>query len=140
MRYFIAVLYLLALPLSLPEVAAPAGSDSTEATVALYDPNHEHLWNQLYEALLIREGPTGAKYGADSLDPLLWQDTKHLLAQPSHEHALRVLEQFLQTHAENLVHDPVKRAILQRDLWSVFDWSAQVRPDDDGGPGYQKER
>jgi hypothetical protein len=48
-----------------------------------------------------------------------------LLAGPSHARALRVLDEFLQTHAENLIRDPLKRAMLQRDLWAVFDWSVQ---------------
>jgi hypothetical protein len=51
-----------------------------------------------------------------------------LLAQPSHKNALRVLDEFLETHAESLIRDPVKRAILQRDLWAVFEWSAGRAP------------
>jgi hypothetical protein len=141
MRLFITVMLLMVVPTTLREMAVPAAaSESSEKTGTLYDPNSTHIWNRLYDALLIREGPTGAKYGADSLDPLLWRDTKHLLAQPSHEHALRILDQFLQTHAENLIQDPVKRAILQRDLWAVFDWSVQQGSDDEGEPGYEKER
>jgi hypothetical protein len=100
-------------------------SESAEKAVALYDPNPAHIWNRVYDALLIREDSAGVKYGADSLDPLLWLNSDHLLAQPSHQRAVRVLDEFLQTHAENQIHDPVKRAILQRDLWAVFDWSVQ---------------
>jgi hypothetical protein len=73
----------------------------------------------------VREDAPEILDGVDSLDPLLWPETEHLLAGPSHARALRVLDEFLQTHAENLIRDPVKRAILQRDLWAVFDWSAQ---------------
>ena len=72
---------------------------------------------------MVREDRHGTQFGADSLDPLLWPESEHLLAGPSHERALRVLDEFLQTHAENLIHDPVKRALLQRDLWAMFDWS-----------------
>jgi hypothetical protein len=86
MRRFIAVMFLISVPLTLREIAVPpAASESAEKNGGLYDPNRTHIWNQLNDALLIREGPTGAKYGADSLDPLLWGDTKHLLAQPSHQ-------------------------------------------------------
>jgi hypothetical protein len=37
---------------------------------------------------------------------------------------LHLLDELLHTDAENLIRDPVKRALLQRDLWAVFDWSA----------------
>jgi hypothetical protein len=116
---------------------AVAARENNEKSGAYYDPNPAHIWNRLYDALLIREGPTGAKYGEDSLDPLLWGNTKHLLA---HDRALRVLDQCLETHAENLIHDSVKRAIMQRDLWAVFDWSVQREPGDEDEPAYQKER
>jgi hypothetical protein len=141
MRLHLAVMLLMVVPMTLREMALPAAaSESAEKAVALYDPNPAHIWNRLNGALLLREGPTGAKYGANSLDPLLWQDTKYLLAQPSHERALRVLDEFLRTHAENLIRDPAKRAILQRDLWAVFDWSAQQGPADEGETSYEKER
>jgi hypothetical protein len=141
MRLFITVMFLMIVPMTPREKTVPAAaSENAEKAGALYDPNPTHIWNRLYDALLIREGPTGAKYGADSLDPLLWRDTKHLLRQPSHKHVLLILDQFLQNHAENLIQDPVKRAILQRDLWAVFDWSVRQGPADEGEPGYEKER
>jgi hypothetical protein len=141
MRLFITVMFLMMVPVTPREKAVPAAaSENTEKAGALYDPNPIHIWNRLYDALLVREGPTGAKYGADSLDPLLWRDTKHLLRQPSHKHALLILDQFLQTHAEKLIQGPVKRAVLQRDLWAVFDWSVQREPNDEGEPSYEKER
>jgi len=125
MPRFISVMLLILVPLALPETFAPASSASPEKIAAIYDPNPAHIWNRLYDALLTREDPTGAKYGVDALDPLLWLNTEHLLSQPSHQRALRVLDEFLRTHAENQIHDPLERAILQRDLWAVFDWSAQ---------------
>ena len=124
MRLFIAVILLIVVPMTLREMAvSAAASESAGKAVALYDPNPAHIWNRLYDALLIREDPAGSKYGTDSLDPLLWLNSDHLLTQPSYGRALRVLDEFLQKHAENQIHDPVKRAILQRDLWAVFDWS-----------------
>jgi hypothetical protein len=96
MCLFITVMLLMVVPMTLRETASPAAaSENAQKAGTLYNPNPTHIWNQLYDALLVREGPTGAKYGADSLDPLLWRDTKHLLAQPFHARALRVLDQFL---------------------------------------------
>jgi hypothetical protein len=117
-----------------------SGSENIGEAVAIYDANPQHPWNQLYDAVHVREGPTGIRYGADSLDPLLWGSSKHLLAQPSHQRAMRVLDQFLQSHAENLINDPVKRAMLQRDLWAVFDWSVAREPEKEGAPSYDNER
>jgi hypothetical protein len=75
---------------------------------------------RLSSAPIKREGA----YGADALDPLLWPQTEHLLAGPSHRRALDLLDEFLRTHSENLIRDPVKRALLQYQLWAIFDWSA----------------
>jgi len=103
----------------------PSAPHNTEKTVTIYDANPAHIWNRLYAALLVREDRHGTSYGADSLDPQLWYETEHLLEGASHARALKVLDEFLQTHAENLIRDPVKRALLHRDLWAVFDWSVQ---------------
>jgi hypothetical protein len=140
MRWSIALMFLIVILATLGEKADPAGAfESAEKDAALYDPNPAHLWNRLYDALLVREDPAGAKYGEDSVDPLLWLNSEHLLAEPSHGRAMRVLDEFLQMHAENQIHDPVKRAILQRDLWAVFDWSAQQEPARDR-PRYVEEK
>jgi hypothetical protein len=140
MRPYIAAMLLVVMPMTLCEMAVPAAaSGSAEKASALYDPNPAHIWNRLYDALLVREDPSGAKYGEDSLDPLLWLNSDHLLVQPSHQRAVRVLDEFLQTHAENQIHDPVKRAILQRDLWAVFDWSV-VREALSGQPAYDEQK
>jgi hypothetical protein len=89
----------------------------------LYDPNPDHIWNRLYRALFIRFGRDGREYGYDELDPLLWSETKYLLSGPSNQLAIKLLDEFLKTNAERLIKDPLKRAVLQRDLWAVFDWS-----------------
>jgi hypothetical protein len=52
----------------------------------------------------------------------LWEETHHLLVGPSRDAALKVLQEFLETDGERLIGDPVKRAVLQRDLWAIFDW------------------
>lgn len=33
----------------------------------------------------------------------------------------KLQEEFIVTHGERLIDDPLKRAFLQRDLWAVFD-------------------
>jgi hypothetical protein len=39
-----------------------------------------------------------------------------------------VLDEFLASHGEKLIADPLRRAIFQRDLWAVFDWSDNTDP------------
>lgn len=103
-------------------------------SVAIYDNSPGHIWNRVHAMLFVREDLPGTELLSDALDPPFWYHTNYLLAQPSHKKALGVLDEFLQTHADNLIHDPVKRALLQRDLWAVFDWSVGR------APGYETER
>ena len=88
----------------------------------IYDDNPEHLWNRLHEAMFIRMGPDGRAYGEDRLEPLLWGASKHLLEEKSNKQAVALLEEFLKKKEPKLIEDPLKRAVLQRDLWLVFNW------------------
>jgi hypothetical protein len=94
------------------------------APVTVYDADPQHLWNRMHQALWVRTGPDGQTYGHDRLDPLLWAQSRHLLEGPGHAQALRVLDEFLASHGEKLATDPLRRAVLQRDLWALFDWAA----------------
>lgn len=103
-------------------LAAIAVTDAA-APQLLYDSSPEHLWNRIDRHFRIRVGSDGTTHGADAVDPLLWRETRYLLDGPSHAAALKLLDEFLTTHGERLVTDPVRRALMQRDLWAVFDWS-----------------
>jgi hypothetical protein len=91
----------------------------------LHHHNHDHLWNRLHSALLIRVGPDGRAYGEDRLEPLLWLESDHLLKGKSADRAVAVLEEFVRAKGETLIEDSLKRALLQRDLWLVFNWLAK---------------
>ena len=103
--------------------AMNACSGEAREEVTLYDSNPKHLWNRLHEALFIRTAPDGTQYGFDEVDPLYWYETSHLLEDDAHAAALTVLDEFINKHGENLVHDPFKRAIMQHNLWVLFDWA-----------------
>jgi hypothetical protein len=119
--------------------ASDRRASDSQIQVTTYDSNSSHLWNRLYAALLVREDRNGHQYGEDSLDPFLWYETEYLLSQPSHQRALDVMDEFLQLHSEDQVRDPLKRAMLQRDLWAIFDWSVfQQSPGTQ--PAYEKEK
>lgn len=116
-------------PSSTPDITAPpqlTQADPRETTSAwgIYDPDPNHLWNRVFRQFYRRTTLNGAEYGAEELDPLLWFDTTYLLNGASHQQTLEVLDEFLLTHAENLIRDPLKRAMFQRDMWAVFDWLA----------------
>jgi hypothetical protein len=73
----------------------------------------------------VRIDPAGKEHGFDAVDPLLWSETNYLLTGESHAQALALANEFLRTHAERQITDPTNRAILQRDIWAVFDWADQ---------------
>ena len=97
-------------------------SAKTAPEGSMYQTDPEHLWNRLHEAMLVRIGPDGRAYGQDRLEPLLWLGSKHLLDEQSNKRVVALLEEFLRNKGEKLVEDPLKRAVLQRDLWLVFNW------------------
>jgi hypothetical protein len=101
----------------------------------IYDQNPQHLWNRLYAALYIRTTQDGQEYGQDGLDPLLWPSSKYLLTKPRYQQAISLLDEFLTKSGEKLIKDPLKRAILQHDLWAIFDWLADPHLGYSGYPG-----
>jgi len=103
MRLFIGALLLAFLPVGLGKASClGSSSQDTADAVAIYDPNPAHLWNQLHPVLFIRDDLPDTKLVPDSLDPPLWGSTRYLLAEPSNERVLRILDEFLQTHSERL--------------------------------------
>lgn len=102
--------------------AANASAVAPPAPHALYHPDPNHIWNRVDAHLRVRVA-NGRAYGADAVDPLLWRSTRYLLTGPSHATALALLDEFFESNAERLVTDPVRRAVFQRDVWAVFDWT-----------------
>lgn len=118
MRLAVAVASLLLLG----SERAAVSKEPEAARVALYDGDPNHLWNRVHSTLLIRIGPDGRPYGEDRLEPLLWTESEYLLKGISADLAVAVLEEFVRDRGESLIHDPVKKAILQRDLALVLNW------------------
>jgi hypothetical protein len=123
MRSRTAVIWIGLLALSVIPIAI--ANQSNTRHWRLYDPDPNHISNRLYRTFYRRESRDGREYGYDELDPLLWKSTKYLLRDPANRQALTVLDEFLSTHGEKAINDPLKRAILQRDLWAIFDWTTQ---------------
>lgn len=91
------------------------------------DPNH--LWNRVHQYFHSRTAPDGQNFGEDDVDPLLWTETNYLLTGASHKRAIDLLDEFLRTHGERLIAEPLKRAVFQHDLWAVFDWLVTTTTD-----------
>ena len=121
MRLRIAVLALAVAAV----LAAPPG---------VYHADPAHLWNRLHDALFLRTYADGQEYGRDRVEPLLWSRSQHLLGGESHQRLLSVLTEFNRGGAA-LVADPLERAMLQRDLWLVFNWLEHDHDDFYGFPG-----
>src|ERR1035438_7451123 len=106
MRNFTAIILGVALISVCCAKAGPPDGDT------IYDPNPNHLWNRLNKTLFERTAPDGKHYGLDQLDILYWGRTTNLLAGISHQQALAVLDEFIKSHGERLIQDPLKKALL----------------------------
>src|SRR5207302_2058001 len=104
-------------------IATLLASCAWARSMTVYDSDPYHLWNRLNDALFVRAGPDGIKYGPEELDVLYWHRTMNLLTGASYQQATNVLDEFIDSHGEKLVRDPLKKALLQRDLWALFDWT-----------------
>src|SRR5262249_28488537 len=93
-------------------------SPSKPLKIDVYDADPEHLWNRLYAALYVRTTDDGQSYGQDELDPLLWETSTYLLTEPRYQQVLGLLNEFLDRRGEKLIAHPLKRALLQHDLWA----------------------
>lgn len=91
-----------------------------------FSPDPQDISNRLYRQIHVRAAKNGKEYGFDELDPLLWSQTKFLLSGPSHTQVVRLLDEFARTSAEQQFRDPVKKAILARELWAIIDWAAPL--------------
>src|SRR5262245_11304506 len=114
----VSFLFLILLAVLHKTPAIMPNPEDTSGPAGVYDPNPNHLWNRLHEALIVRRDERGVRYGVDVLDPLFWIHTEQLLSGSSHQNALSVLDEFLRSHAENQIRDPAKKALLQRNLWA----------------------
>jgi hypothetical protein len=84
------------------------------------------LWNRLHEALYVRPGGEGPD-DPDGLDPFLWQRSPYGEKGERYKRAVAVLDEFIAEKGDKLITDPRKRALLQRDLWVLFDTVAPSR-------------
>jgi hypothetical protein len=111
----------------LPTRTVRAADPPREApSVTVYDPDPKHLWNRLHEALCVRlDGDAPDEPG--QLDPFRWQRSPYEEKGERYKRAAAVLDEFIAERGDKLITDPRKRALLQRDLWVLFDTVAPSR-------------
>ena len=77
---------------------------------------------ELSASIMVRQTTDGKKVDG-GVDPLLWWTSRYLLEGPSHARFVRALDVFnALPDAQVDVLPPLHRAVLQRHLWTVFDW------------------
>ncbi len=85
-------------------------------------------YDVLYDVIMTRHGPDGKTYGKNSAVPLIWNDSSYLLNGDTHKKFIDALDAFSAVSQQEIeVYSDVKRALLQRHLWAVFDWATVRR-------------
>lgn len=107
-----------------------AGSLRSSDPPPLFDADPQHLWNRIFAAVTIRPsllpsqrgGPPVARIeGGDRIEFFGWGKTTYWDEPANVAQLEALLDQFLAHGGERLFTDPLKRVILQRDLWTLFD-------------------
>jgi len=108
-----------------------AGSLKTFDPLPLYDSNRQSLANRLFTVFYIRESnlptkrdgqPVQRIEGGDVVDFYAWPGSVYWSTPETTSRILQILDECL-AHPEQLrPSDPLKRAVLLRDLWGVFDF------------------
>jgi hypothetical protein len=109
-----------------PQPTLTAVAPPAPQRTAIYDPDPEHLWNRLHAALraLIKGAETSDPW---ELDPFLWRHDAYEFSGEAQKTALNVLDEFIAKDGHTLLKDPLQHALLQRDLWALFDSPALPR-------------
>ncbi len=107
------------------------GSLRSAEPLPLYDADPQHLWNRLFAAIAIRHSnlpskrggtPVARIEGGDKIEFLAWPGTAYWDEPETVSRLERLLDEFLNQKGEQLSTVPLKRVMLQRDLWAAFDY------------------
>ena len=121
----------------------PSDTSGMPPPVAVYDRDPNHLWNRLFGVFYQKKiannshdrnmvawhrNQVGEPHwiGPDVLDPPLGYHPKFLLEDEPFARCNALLDEFISRRGATLIGDPLKRALLQRDLWAVFDVLAEA--------------
>jgi hypothetical protein len=108
-----------------------AGSLKSDAPLPLYDADPRGLANRLFAAFYIRtsniptkRGGTSVRRieGGDVIDFLAWPGSDYWSSPEICQRLSSLLDECLASPARFRPDDPLRRAMLQRDLWAPFDF------------------
>ena len=100
----------------LVQLLPPDETVPTELSPALLE-----LWRRTYNNDTARRIE-----GGDILDPPLLPRPDAILADNYFKPAFEILDEFILQNGQDMLRDPLRRALLQRDLWPVFDLLQQI--------------
>ena len=84
-------------------------------------------YDVLYDAIMVRKAADGGIYGENALSPLIWSNSRYLLKGDTHERFVEALSTFSALSPDKIEsYSHIKRALLQRQLWAVFDWTTDL--------------
>jgi len=107
------------------------GSLKTERPLPIYHPNPEHIWNRLFAAFYTRISrlpskpggePINRIEGGDYIDFLAWGRTAYWSSAATANRLNGLLDEFLNDGGVDAIDEPIKRAVLLRDLWAAHDF------------------
>jgi hypothetical protein len=108
-----------------------AGSLRSDAPLAIYDADPQSLLNRLFAAFYIRTSEIPTKRGGqpvrrieggDLIDFLAWPGSDYWSSRETCARLSALLDECLAKPEQIRPADPVRRAMLQRDLWAPFDY------------------
>src|SRR6185437_13361225 len=102
------------------------GEAKDQAAEKLFDIDPAHPWNHLHQLFYVRQVGKGRTYIHQGPDAPFGRQGPFLIEGPSHDRTLKTLDAFLRSKDDERIKDSLKRAILQRDLWYVFDKLAET--------------
>ncbi len=102
---------------------APSRAVSADAS-APTDEEARAFTERLKRSLFVRTASDNYEHSARELDPLLSRSSYYLLTSPRFDEVESLL---VELDRRTLIpRDPLRRALLERDFWAIFDWLVQA--------------
>lgn len=126
-----------------------AGSLKNDSPLPLYDADPQSLTNRLFAAFYIRtseiptkRGGTPVKRieGGDVIDFLAWPGSTYWSDPATCQRLSAILDECLADPSKVRPADPLRRAVLLRDLWAAFDFFVSRNMDRDGDKATRQRR
>jgi hypothetical protein len=108
-----------------PTPAASRAAPEPPAEKALFHSDPEHVWNRLHRHVFLRDDKNVSVDDREPLSSVTAQTSAFLTKGKSHQEAVALLDEFLKVAPDRQLKEPLKRAVLQHDLWEAFTATTQ---------------